>query len=123
MPDELKDFLSTYRDEASILETSYCGPNRHVIAQQIMLHHVIIRRREEIQDLYDGMNEYGLVDFIKKHREFVPLLFPRFAESIINKDEFKAKIKLEEEDSTGEHLVLWLKQYIDHIDGLTDDGE
>ena len=88
-----------------------------------MLHHIIIRHREEIQDLYDGMNKYGLVGFIKKHREFVPLLFPRIAASIINKDEFKAKIKLEEEDSTGEHLVLWLKQYIDHIDDLTDDGE
>ena len=68
------------------------------------------------------MNEYGLVDFIKKHREIVLLLFPKIAASIINKDESKAKIKLEEENSTGKQLVLWLKQYIDHIDGLTNHG-
>lgn len=116
----LKDFLTQYRDEASILDTSLSGANRHVIAQQIMLHSVITRRKSELQDLADGMNEVGLVDFLKKHKDLVhPLLFPRSAASIINKDDLKMIIELEEEDPTGDQLMLFLKQYIDLIDGAT----
>jgi hypothetical protein len=65
----LKDFLTQYRDEASILDTSLSGTNRHVIAQQIMLHSVITRRKSELQDLADGMNEFGLVDFLKRQKK------------------------------------------------------
>ena len=69
----LKDFLTQYRDEASILDTSLSGTNRHVIAQQIMLHSVITRRKSELQDLADGMNEFGLglvLVFAKKRNLF-----------------------------------------------------
>lgn len=98
----LKDVLTQYRDEASILDTSLSGANRHVIAQQIMLHSVITRRKSELQDLADGMNEFGLVDFLKKHKDFVhPFLFPRSAASIINKDDLKKIIELEEENPDG----------------------
>ena len=113
---ELKDFRNQYRDEASILDTSLSGTNRHVIAQQIMLHSVITRQKSELQDLADGMNEFGLVDFLKKHKESVhPLLFPRSAASIINKGDFKVIITLEEEDPAGDQLMLLLKEYIDLI--------
>ncbi len=85
-----------------------------------MLHSVMTRRKSELQDLADGMNEFGLVDFLKKHKDIVhPLLFPRSAASTINKDDLKTIIKLEEEDPTGDQLMLLLKQYIDFIDGAT----
>lgn len=117
----LKDFLTQYRDEASILDTSLSGTNRHIIAQQIMLHSVITRRKSELQDLADGMNEFGLVDLLKKHKDAVyPILFPRSAASTINKDDLKMIIKLEEEDPTADQLMLLLKQYIDIIDAATD---
>ena len=117
---ELQDFLTQYRDEASILDTSLSGTNRHVIAQQIMLHSVVTRRKSELRDLADGMNEFGLIDFLKKHKDIVyPVLFPRSAASTINKEELKSIIKLEEEDPTGDQLILLLQQYIDLIDDAT----
>ena len=49
------------------------------------------------------MNVFGLVDFLKKHKESVhPLLFARSAASTINKDDLKEIIKLEEEDPTSD---------------------
>ncbi|XP_046857837.1 uncharacterized protein LOC124451256 [Xenia sp. Carnegie-2017] len=72
----LKDVLTQYRAEASILDTSFSVANRHVIAQQIMLHVVITCRKSKLQDLADGMNEFGLIDFLKKHKDVVqPQLF------------------------------------------------
>ena len=86
-----------------------------------MLHSVITRRKSELQDLADGMNEFGLVDFLKKHKESVyPLLFPRSAASIINKGDLKVIIKLEEEDPAGDQLMLLLKEYIDLIDSAAE---
>ena len=116
----LQDFLSQYRNEASILETSLSGSNRHFIAQQIMLHSVITRRKSELQDLADGMNEFGLIDFLKKYKDIVyPLLFPRSAACTINKEDLKMIIKLEDEDPVGNQLMILLKQYIDFIDDRT----
>ena len=75
-----------------------------------------------LQDLADGMNEFGLVDFLKKHKDVVqPQLFPQSTASIINKDDLKRIIEIEEEEE-GVHcnqLMLFLKQYIDLIDGTT----
>ena len=85
------------------MDTLLSGTNRHVIAQQIMLHSVTRRRKSELQDLAEGMNVFGLVDFLKKHKESVhPLLFARSAASTINKDDLKEIIKLEEEDLTSD---------------------
>ncbi|XP_046846852.1 uncharacterized protein LOC124440504 [Xenia sp. Carnegie-2017] len=75
-----------------------------------------------LQDLADGMNEFGLVDFLKKHKDVIqPQLFPQSTASIINKDDLKRIIEIEEEEE-GVHcnqLMLFLKQYIDLIDGTT----
>ncbi len=94
--DELKEFLTQYRDEASILDMSFSGTKRHIIAQQIMLHNVITRRRSELKDLAEGLNEFGLLDLLKKNKDIVlPLLFPIIAASVINKDYVKSIIQLE----------------------------
>ena len=115
--DELKEFLTQYRDEASILDTSFSGTKRHIIAQQIMLHNVITRRRSELKDLAEGLNEFGLLDLLKKNKDIVlPLLFPIIAASVINKDYVKSIIQLEVDEVVGEEIVQSMKQYVDLID-------
>lgn len=105
-----------YRDEASILETSLSGTKRHIVAQQIMLHSVITRRQAELKDFMEGMNEFGLLTLLKKNKEIVqPLLFPRTAASVIDKEEVKALIRLEDEDTISVQLVQLLEQYIDLV--------
>ena len=65
-----------------------------------MMHNIITRRAAELEDLVEGMNEFGLIDLLHNNKECVkPALFPHAAESIIDKEEVKSLIKLEEEDS------------------------
>ena len=85
--DELKEFLTQYRDEASIVDTSFSSTKRHIVAEQIMFHNVVTPRRLELKDLAEELNEFGLLDMLKKTKDIVqPLLFPRIAASAINKD-------------------------------------
>ena len=110
--EELKQFLTQYRDEASILDTSFSNTKRHIVAQQIM-----IRRRSELNDLAAGLNEFGLLDLLKKNRDILqPLLFPRIAASVVNKDDIKSIIQLEDDEVIGEEIVQYMKQYFDLID-------
>ena len=114
--EELKQFLTQYRDEASILDT-FSNTKRHIVAQQIMLHNVVTRRRSELNDLAAGLNEFGLLDLLKKNRDILqPLLFPRIAASVVNKDDIKSIIQLEDDEVIGEEIVQYMKQYVDLID-------
>ena len=115
--EELKQFLTQYRDEASILDASFSNTKRHIVAQQIMLHNVVTRRRSELNDLAAGLNEFGLLDLLKKNRDILqPLLFPRIAASVVNKDDIKSIIQLEDDEVIGEEIVQYMKQYVDLID-------
>ena len=85
--------------------------------QQIMLHNIISRREAELRDLMEGMEEFGLLTFLRGNKETVlPLLFPRMSDAVIDKEAVKCLIKLKEEDASFVPLLQLLKQYIDVIE-------
>ncbi|CAB3989422.1 Hypothetical predicted protein [Paramuricea clavata] len=76
--DDLKDVLTSYRDEACVLETTLSGTKRHIVAQQIMLHNIITHQEAELKDLMEGMDEFGLLIFLRGNKAIaLPLLFLR----------------------------------------------
>lgn len=91
-----------------------------------MMHSVLSRRAAELQDMMAGMNEFGLIDFLKLNKDVVlPVLFPRVEESIIDCEKVKGLIQLEEEEleeveSTVTHIADFLKQYIDGLESQTE---
>ena len=76
-----------------------------------MMHNIITRRAAELEDLVEGMNEFGLIDLLHNNTECVkPALFPRASESIIDKEEVKSLIKLEEDSIIAIQAVGFLCQ-------------
>jgi hypothetical protein len=64
----------------------------------------------------EGMDEFGLLTFLRGNKAIVlPLLFPRIAASVIDKEAVKSLIRLEDEDAISVQLVELLKQYIEHV--------
>jgi hypothetical protein len=81
-----------------------------------MLHNIITRREAELKDLMEGMDEFGLLTFLRGNKAIVlPLLFPRIAASVIDKEAVKSLIRLEDEDAISVQLVELSKQYIEHV--------
>ena len=114
--DELKDFLLPYRDEAAVLQVPLSREKRHLAVQQIMLDNVIEKRRRELTDLAAEMNELSLVNYLKAHEEMTTAVFPRECESVIDKDELKARISIEDENHPqGKVIIGFLHQFIDEV--------
>ncbi len=85
-----------------------------------MLHNIITRREAEIKDLMEGIEEFGLVTFLRGNKETVtPVLFPRIAEAVIDKEAVVSLIRLEDEDETSAQLLQLLKQYIVQVEDET----
>ena len=84
--------------------------------QQIMLHNTISRQEAEFRDLMEGLEEFGILTFLRGDKETVlPLLFPRISAAMIDKEAVKCLIQLEEEDASFVPLLELLKQYIAFI--------
>lgn len=119
--DALKEFLLPYRDEAAVLQVPLSVDKRHLAVQQIMLHNVIEKRRRELTDLAAGMNELSLVNYLKAHEEMTTAVFPRECESVIDKDELKARISIEDENHPqGQVIMGFLHQFIDEVSRVTE---
>ena len=105
-----------YRDEAAVLQVPLSGEKRHLVLQQILVHNVIEKRRNELEDLATGMNSLSLVSYLEAHNEMIKFVFPREAESIIDKEIVKRKICLENSNmQQGEVFVEYLCNFIDDI--------
>ena len=85
-----------------------------------MLHNIITCREAEIKDLMEGMDEFGLLTFLKGNKEMViPVLFPRVAAAVIEKEAIISLIRLEDEDDTSVQLLQLLKQYVVRVKDKT----
>lgn len=81
-----------------------------------MLHNIITRWEAELKDLMEGMDQFVILTFLRGNKSIVlPLLFPRIAASVIDKEAVKSLIRLEDEDAISVQLVELLKQYIEHV--------
>ena len=109
--DALKEFLLPYRDEASVLQVPLSGEKRH-----LLLHNVIVKRHRELRDLAAGMNELSLVNYLKAHEGLTATVFPRECESVINKEDLKGRISVEDENHPqGQVIVGFLHRFIDEV--------
>lgn len=64
----------------------------------------------------EGMDQFVLLTFLRGNKSIVlPLLFPRIAASVIDKEAVKSLIRLEDKDTISVQLVELLKQYIEHV--------
>lgn len=116
LSDALKEFLLPYHDEASVLQVPLRGEKRHLPLQQIMLHNVIEKRHRELKDLAAGMNELSLVNYLKAHKEMAAAVFPRECESVIDKEELKGRISIEDENHPqGQVIMGFLHRFIDEV--------
>ena len=115
-PADLLEFLRPYRDEAGILQVPLSGEQRHIALQCILVYNVIEKRRNELNALVTGMNELSLVDYLKVHQEMAKDVFPREAESVVNPEDVKEKIVLENPSHPqGTSLKGFLCQFVDDV--------
>jgi hypothetical protein len=64
----------------------------------------------------EGMDQFVILTFLRGNKSIVlPLLFPRIAASVIDKEAVKSLIRLEDKDTISVQLVELLKQYIEHV--------
>ena len=81
-----------------------------------MLHNVIEKRHRELKDLAAGMNELSLVNYLKAHKEMAAAVFPRECESVIDKEELKGRISIEDENNPqGQVIMGFLHRFIDEV--------
>lgn len=112
----LKDFLLPYRDEAAVIHVPLCGEKRHLALQEIMVYNVIEKRRYELIDLAAGMNELSLIDYLKKHTQLSTVLFPREAESVIDKEDLKSRFVLQDKTHPhGTRILGYLNHFVDEM--------
>ena len=112
----LKEFLLLYRDEAAVLQVPLCGEKRHLALHQILLHNVIEKHRHELTDLAAGMDKLSLVNYLKANEEMTSAVFPRDCESVLDKEELKGRISLEDENHPKGQVILgFLHNFIDEV--------
>ena len=115
-PADLLEFLRSYRDEAGILQVPLSGEQRHIALQSILVYNVIEKPRNELNSLVTGMNELSLVNYLKVHQEMAKVVFPREAESVVNPEDVKEKIVLENPSHPrGAFLKGFLSQFVDDV--------
>ena len=113
--EELQQVLFPYRDEAGVLQVPLNGEKRHLALQQMMVHNVIEKRRRELTGLAAGMNELSLVKYLKIHNQMMKAVFPRECESVIDKEELKARIGIDGDHPQGQLIIGLLLQFIDDV--------
>ena len=114
--DELKVFLLPYRDEAAVLQVPLTGKQKHFALQQLIVYNVIEKRRQELTDLASGMNELGLLEYLKVHDSMAAAVFPRQAEAAIDKMEVMSRISLEnDKHPQGQAILHFLYRFLDEI--------
>ena len=114
--DELKVFLLPYRDEAAVLQVPLTGKQKHFALQQLLVCNVIEKRRQELTDLASGMNELGLLEYLKVHDSMAAAVFPRQAEAVIDKMEVMSRISLEnDKHPQGQVILHFLYRFLDEI--------
>jgi len=112
----LKEFLLPYRDEVSVLQVLLRGEKRHVVLQHIMPQNVIKKCHRELKDLAAGMNELSLVNYQKTHKAMAAAVFSRESESVIDNEELKGRISIENENHPqGQVIMGFLHRFIDEV--------
>ena len=113
--DELKVFLLPYQDEAAVLQVPLTGKQKHFALQQLLVYNVIEKRRQELTDLASGMNELGLLEYLKVHDSMAAAVFPRQAEAVIDKM-VMSRISLEnDKHPQGQVILHFLYGFLDEI--------
>jgi len=113
---ELKAFLLPYPDEAAILQVPLTGQHRHFALQQLLVYNVIEKRCQELMDLASGMDEIGLLKYLKVNATLATAVFPQQAEAVIDKEELKSRIILQnDEHPQGQVIMDFLHRFIDEI--------
>ncbi|XP_068728065.1 uncharacterized protein [Montipora capricornis] len=92
--------------------------NRHKAVQKILLQQVIIKRKNEIEDIMKGMDSLSLLSFLKSHPCISPLVFTKKTEATPSVEEVQNLIVAEDNTSlTGsqERALDFLKAYVANL--------
>jgi len=80
------------------------------------VYNVIEKRRQELIDLASGMDELCLVKYLKVHYTMAAAMFPRQAEAVIDNEEVKSRIVLQnDKHPQGQVMMDSLYRFIDEI--------
>lgn len=111
----MKSNLFEYRMEANLPEITM--ENYQMIADSLVLYHVIEKRTPELDDLARGMESVELVTFLKSNQSVCALLFPRAAEKVIDCQVLKQRIITEKKilKSDEEQAKSFLDKFIDTL--------
>ena len=93
--------------------------NKQRALHYIMLNDIVLKRKSELEQLRDGLNDpFKLIDFLSRHEKETTKVFPHpedvklVAEDIIHIMITEPNYHLDEEE---EKVFAWLHQYIEQI--------
>ena len=92
--------------------------NKQRAIQYCILNDVILKRKAEIEQLRNGLNDpFGIADYIRKQCLPTSLVFPSPDEVKIDRSAFAAKINVEQKSQNDdeERALKWFLQFINEI--------
>ncbi|CAB4007014.1 E3 ubiquitin- ligase UPL2-like [Paramuricea clavata] len=118
-----KEELLQYFLEAGIDPDTF-PTNRELVIQELMMFHVIDKRRLQLNDIAKGMDEVSLTTFLIKCSSLSKLVFPEENERIIKaKEVINCLLFQEREESEANQLAAdFFLRYIEEIEKKQEDG-
>ena len=92
--------------------------NKHRACQCILVHVVFKTRREELQQMRDGLDSVSLLQFLQISESCVKFVFPLQSEVKVQLPDFLRKIDatwLSTLDGVHQTVVKWFTQYVTEI--------
>ena len=99
--------------------------NKHLAVTEVLKHHVVLRRKQELDDIIDGLNSIGLQTFLSKHPLSVDLLFPTVDQVkilyVFLRDHIKLASPVNEEMQ--QNAFVYFLDYLENACSRSDGGE
>ena len=88
--------------------------------QDVLLYEVILKRRQEFEEIRNGLNVIGFVKFLERHREFQHVVFPTTKDLKVSVEDLQNIIKPPENMKPCEIIVFdFFQQYLQEFGGKT----
>ena len=93
--------------------------NKEIAVNHIMVHEVLLKRKQEVEDIRRGMETLSLVSFLKSCPSLSKQVFPSAAEFTIKPEMVSSQITLMEGETLNSNknrnAFHWLHQYIEEL--------
>ena len=104
-------------DSAGFVGQQLSLRNAQVAVQQIIMHEVINKRRDEMADIASGMETLSLQKLLSSCPDLIHVVFPASQTLFIDPSLLKALLKIDPNVYSGflerENALKWFKSYID----------